>query len=99
MDSLYNNEERGRRSYCFSIFRYGIKKVRPVVILPEPSGSGSKDDIVVSLISPNIPRQLTKGDHLLKAEDPDFLKTGLKVPSVSGCQKFTISAKGYLRGR
>lgn len=56
------------------------QKVRPAVVLSEPSGS--EDDIIVSLISSNISRRLTEGDYLLTTENPEFSKTGLKVPSL-----------------
>lgn len=50
------------------------QKVRPAVIVSEPSGT--EDDIIVCLISSNISRRLAEGDYLLIAENHEFSITG-----------------------
>ncbi|MBI5526153.1 MAG: type II toxin-antitoxin system PemK/MazF family toxin [Deltaproteobacteria bacterium] len=55
-------------------------KKRPAVLLARLPGRF--DDWVVAMISTRLDHEVAGFDEIIKAEDPDFAQTGLKVPSL-----------------
>lgn len=55
-------------------------KVRPAVILTEPTGEYKH--VILAFISSHIPPEPLDSDIIIDAQDPDFGETGLRVSSV-----------------
>lgn len=68
-------------------------KLRPALVLHE-----SDNDVVVAFISSRVPPE-GSGPELIIAEDhPDFMMTGLKVPSVIRFDKVATLSKDLAQG-
>ncbi len=68
-------------------------KLRPALVIHE-----SDEDIVVAFISSRVPRQGSGSELVITGDHPDFLGTGLKVPSVIRFDKVATLSRDLIEG-
>lgn len=72
------------------------QKVRPAIIVSRPSVTPS--DVIVVFVSSVLPQRPAKTEIVVRAEESDFSKTGLKISSVIKCHKIATLDRRIILG-
>lgn len=71
-------------------------KLRPVLLLSQIPGK--HDDWLICMISSQLYQQIDSLDEVILENDPHFLNTGLKAPSVIRASRLAVVQESVLRG-
>ena len=72
-------------------------KLRPALIIRKVPGQ--YEDWLLCMISSRLDQEVPGFDDLLNPSDPDFEKSGLRVPSLLRIGRLAVVNKGILAGR